>query len=437
MADAGTGSRQAAKLTRPSIGGRAQTGMNTPAIPADDPATAVAARCENCDAMLQGGYCHACGQSVHSPVRSFRHALEELFESVWHLDGRVFRTLRDLPVPARVACNYLAGHRARYIAPLRLFVILSLLTFFVGQMTVEFGDDALRFDGDGAIANAATVAEVQQHRDRALAEIARGRAGAADMPLVDQPLATAEAEIRKQAAMRIAELQRTAVQPASPDNAQERGPADAEARPPSEAANATIDDAKAGEDAPTIALFDDKPWDARSNPLAVPWLPAFANRWLNHKIGRAVANAPRLKHDRELLKRVVLGSIPTALFVLMPVFALLLKLAYLGKRRLYLEHLVVALYSHAFLLLTLLVIFMLIGLQHWLTAPAAPSGRLFGWLQVALWWTMPIYLLLMQKRVYGQGWPMTLLKYLVLGSAYLMLVTFAALSAGIAGLARL
>lgn len=40
---------------------------------------------------------------------------------------------------------------------------------------------------------------------------------------------------------------------------------------------------------------------------------------------------------------------PTALFILMPVFALLLKLAYLGSGRLSLEHLVVALYSHAFL----------------------------------------------------------------------------------------
>ena len=31
---------------------------------------------------------------------------------------------------------------------------------------------------------------------------------------------------------------------------------------------------------------------------------------------------------------------------------------------------------------------------------------------------MPLYLLLMQKRVYGQGWPMTLLKYMVLGAEW-------------------
>lgn len=38
---------------------------------------------------------------------------------------------------------------------------------------------------------------------------------------------------------------------------------------------------------------------------------------------------------------------------------------------------------------------------------------------------MPVYLLPTQKRVRDQGWPMTLLKYPVIGVAYLCLLTFA------------
>jgi hypothetical protein len=38
---------------------------------------------------------------------------------------------------------------------------------------------------------------------------------------------------------------------------------------------------------------------------------------------------------------------------------------------------------------------------------------------------MPVYLLIMQKRVYAQGWPMTLLKYGVLGICYTVLLSFA------------
>ena len=51
---------------------------------------------------------------------------------------------------------------------------------------------------------------------------------------------------------------------------------------------------------------------------------------------------------------------------------------------------------------------------------ALASG--FGWIEGLLILWMPIYLLIMQKRVYRQGWPMTLLKYCVLGTCYCMLL---------------
>ena len=95
-----------------------------------------ASACENCQTPLQGGFCHVCGQNAHNPLRSFGHAVEEVFESFWHLDGRIFRTLRTLLSPGKLANAYLAGHRAPYVAPLRLFVILSVLTFFVGKFAM-------------------------------------------------------------------------------------------------------------------------------------------------------------------------------------------------------------------------------------------------------------------------------------------------------------
>ncbi len=71
------------------------------------------AACENCETVLQGHYCHVCGQSVVNPIRDVGHAFEEVLESFWHLDGRIWRTLRDLVVPGRVTINSLAGHRVR------------------------------------------------------------------------------------------------------------------------------------------------------------------------------------------------------------------------------------------------------------------------------------------------------------------------------------
>src|SRR5690606_26236476 len=79
--------------------------------------------CENCRTALRGGYCHLCGRPEASPSRHGGHAVEEVFVSFWLLGGLIFLTLQLLWIPARIAIEYLAGNRVRYVAPMRLFVI--------------------------------------------------------------------------------------------------------------------------------------------------------------------------------------------------------------------------------------------------------------------------------------------------------------------------
>src|SRR3546814_4700084 len=68
-----------------------------------------------------------------------------------------------------------------------------------------------------------------------------------------------------------------------------------------------------------------------------------------------------MRTDQEAFKNAYLGAMPATLFVLLPVFALMLKVAYVFKRRLYMEHLLVALHSHAFLCLALLLVFLVMA----------------------------------------------------------------------------
>jgi len=109
--------------------------------------------------------------------------------------------------------------------------------------------------------------------------------------------------------------------------------------------------------------------------------------------------------------------------MILPLFALLLKLFYLFKRRLFMEHLIVALHSHSFLCLAILVQVLLSQLSA-LTAALPLLPWLFGAAGVALWVWIPLYLLVAQKRIYAQGWPMTLWKYFLLGNCYVFLLTF-------------
>ncbi len=377
--------------------------------------------------MLQGDYCHQCGQSAHNPLEHVGHAIEEVFESFWHLDGRIFRTLRQLFVPGRVAINYLAGHRVRYIPPLRLFVILSLLTFFIGKLVLNVGE-GVRMEGvEAEIGRAQTIAEVEQIRDRLLAPIEKAEQAAAKTPGANPALIAARVRIQGEAASRIAELREQAAKAQAPADATDRGTTPDDNVAPAKVTVSPL--AQEDDDSSWVCRFNERPFDAKTNPVKAAWMPGFANRWLNARIGRGCENIKDADRNGERLFQQFLGAIPTALFLLMPLFALLLKLLYLGSGRTYLEHLVVALYSHDFLLLMLLALFMLSAASN-AGAPAWFTGLGYA----AIWIWMPIYLLLMQKRVYRGGWFTTVLRYVVIGTVYMLLVSFATLYAALIGI---
>jgi Protein of unknown function (DUF3667) len=388
------------------------------------------ANCENCGTPLQGQYCHACGQSLHSPTRHFAHALEEVFESFWHLDGRVFRTLRDLMVPGRIARNYIAGQRVRYIAPLRLFVIMSLLTFFVGKLVVHMDEEPFQFGGQGSaeIDKARTPAEVKAVEARLLKKLSVAEKEAAKVPGVNPALVAARAQIQGEAASRIAEME--AETKKRDGSATSVAPGKGGTGSPG-AQGPTV--RKEGAEAAEEWRFNGRPWDEKTNPVDVPFLPGFVDRWVNRKIGRAKANVGDMNRNPDHFLQAFLGALPTTLFLLMPVFALLLKVAYLGSGRRYLEHVVVALYSHAWLLLVLLAMFVCNAVTDAFTAPWVAVVTALT--QAGLWIWVPIYLFLMQHRVYGDHWAITGLRYLVIGGIYLMLVLTAVVFAVLAGIA--
>ena len=367
-------------------------------VASDAPTAQPQAVCQNCGAPLLGPHCYACGQPVSGLVRHFTSILGDALDSILNIDARVFRTLWPLLArPAYLTCEYFAGRRVRYVSPVRLFVFLSILTFFIARLTINIHGQPMQFGDNDAISRATTVAQVEQRRDAAIADVARGRSAGKSVPGLDAGLASAQTAIRHRAERRIAELTTAA----------------AKGEPPPDANTPHFE-------------FDGKPWDAKTHPVALPWLPVFANAWINLQIGRAEHNIARMQQDPGLFKDAVLSAVPSTLFVLLPVFAFLLEVLYIFKRRLYMEHLIVALHSHAFLCLSLLLVFLMMGLREWL-APAAGAVRsLLGLIEVALFAWMPIYLLLMQKRVYGQGWIMTLVKYCVLGFSYTILLSLGA-----------
>ncbi len=373
--------------------------------------------CDNCQAALQGHYCHHCGQSAHNPLKHVGHAIEEVFESFWHLDGRIFRTLRDLLVPGRVAVNFLKGQRVGYVQPLRLFVILTLFTFFVGKLTVH-ADDMRMSGGDNALfASAKTVQEVETMRAAQVAEIEAQQSGS---PTAAAAFAMAMAAVNTAAAQRAAELEQQAQGTTGTTGTAMNRAAQAAGR-------------ASGDGYGTFFAHDinGKPWDPDTNPVVFSSMPRFFNDWLNRRLANGQANVQRMGRKTDLYVQAILTALPGALFFLMPVFALVLRVAYAGRRIGYLEHLVVALYSHAWLMLVLLATFLTIGATGAIGNTAV--NAIGDCILVALWLAVPVYLLWMQQRVYGgRGWA-TLARYVFIGGIYFWLVLVGVMYAALAG----
>jgi hypothetical protein len=92
--------------------------------------------CANCGAAVSGSYCGACGQRVEQHLHSLWEFLAEAAEVFTHADSRLWRTLAALLLrPGYLTQQFLAGRRASYLSPFRLYLAVSILFFLVVSMT--------------------------------------------------------------------------------------------------------------------------------------------------------------------------------------------------------------------------------------------------------------------------------------------------------------
>ena len=88
--------------------------------------------CPNCATTITGPFCARCGQAQKNINRPIWAMIAELFDDLFQLDSRLSRTLYALVFkPGRITVEYLAGRRAGYIPPVRLYLVISFLFFVI------------------------------------------------------------------------------------------------------------------------------------------------------------------------------------------------------------------------------------------------------------------------------------------------------------------
>src|SRR5437763_2125151 len=330
--------------------------------------------CENCGAPMAGPFCAQCGQAAVDYRRSFRHVIVDILDSFLNWDSKFFATIGWLIVrPWHLTNQFLAGRRVRYVHPLRVYLLASILFFFV----VNYWAKSIHADPSKLSAE-----------DRA--DIG------AELNDPDIPPA-AKAGIRRALDAKGGTQPEAQTSP-SPQTAVTPQPSIIGSPPPS-----VTSPSPSGDFGPLVQ-FDKPP----SDPF---------EKWLEQ---RAKEKMGEHGSKMALFIATLFSNLPYMMLCCIPLFALVLKVLYVRKRVFYVDHLIYALHIHTFFYAgVMLIVLATIGLNR-----VAP-GAIAGWLIALLWIVFVTQIFLSIRFVYRQSWFFSIFKFLFGGFVYLMVLVFA------------
>src|SRR5437763_4571098 len=330
--------------------------------------------CENCGALLTGRWCSQCGQAAIDYRRSFRHVIVDVLDSFLNWDSKFFATIGWLIArPWHLTNQFLAGRRVPYVHPLRLYLLVSILFFFV----INYWAKSIHADPSKLSADdRADIAAELNDPDIPPAVKARIRGAL-------------EAKGRTQPEAQTSPSPQTAV---TPQPSVIGSPAPSVTSP-----------SPSGDFRPLVQ-FDKPPSDK-------------FEKWLEQ---RAKEKMGEHGSKMALFITTLFSNLPYMMLCCIPLFALVLKVLYVRKRVFYIDHLVYALHIHSFAYLAIMLIVLItLGLNR------SIPGAFAGWMIAALWITFAAQIFLSIRRVYRQGWFFTVFKFFLGGFAYLIFLSVA------------
>ncbi|MGZ3754150.1 MAG: DUF3667 domain-containing protein [Mucilaginibacter sp.] len=320
--------------------------------------------CLNCGATLHGKFCHVCGQENLEIKESFGHMMSHAISDYFHFDDQFFHTLKPLLFkPGKLTVEYMAGKRASYLHPVKMYIFISLiffLLFFRGSTENQKQNESIPVTRE-RINDIKTSKKLTDNQKRKLLEA---------LPYTIQPRKDGKGDDTVyrniQGFLMIA-----------------------------------------GHDTSYQQYLN------AQNKLSVDDRDGFLMRYVHKK-------AIDWKNSGENASTIILENfehnMPKLMFLALPLFALLLKITFSRNKKLYIEHLIYSFHLHSFLFLFLsfTMLLQLITPSSWdAVINTINSLALF----VVLW-----YVFVSLRTVYHRGLFRTITKMIGLSFAYFTLV---------------
>jgi len=381
--------------------------------------------CPNCDTPLAGAYCNQCGQKDADLRRTVWSFFWELTEDIISLESRFLRTTALLIfLPGVLTKSYIEGKRASYVPPVRLYLIVSLL-FFVAL----------------TVTNVAIVRIVVQPVDqRSVSERVfdnvKGLSSLARLAEADPAETPGLIAQREKVRKFLAQLEARLVGSGEPTETA------AETSAISDSADKADGHGDADENEGTIdingrpyrvevrmfsALDSDQsevevPEDFLKEPVENLNDPESAAEKFGIDVikgFRTAALEPQKVND--LFNK----WLPRGMILLLPFFAVLMRVFYWGRNNRLIKQLIFSLHFHTyiFVILTLLML-----------AQVFLGSLVSAWIFLG---AVPLYLFVAMKVLSGQGWFRTAIKYVLVATIYSIVLATTVGAITIFGLAEL
>ncbi|MDX5423369.1 MAG: DUF3667 domain-containing protein [Hymenobacteraceae bacterium] len=330
--------------------------------------------CLNCGTIIDDKFCSSCGQENLELHEDFVHLALHSVGHYFHFESKFFNSFIPLfTKPGYLTKEYFAGKRASHLSPISMYIFISILFFFLFTANTNINEKDIREENataaDASKAQAReTISKLRDNvTDKTVAERAPSKAANYSYTMLDQTAA----------------------------------PIDTVAMPHNEAATLTKPVAKKSDDGNRKFNVD----FGNSDNVVLQSLQTKLQNVMNDEM------------SIQLFKNKLLGHLPKIMFILLPLFALILKLVHWRSSKYYVEHLIYSIHVHSFLFMFGSILILL----SWLLPSLSIWIKLLGVL-VALW-----YIYRSMRNIYRSTRWRTLYKFFLLFFAYGFLFTISAL----------
>lgn len=311
--------------------------------------------CLNCGATVTDKFCPNCGQENLELHENFLHLALHSVAHYFHFESKFFNSFVPLfTKPGYLTQAYFAGKRASHLNPISMYIFISILFFFLFTANTSINKKGILEENE---VSQQEVAQTQNSIQKAVKNNKLPKEAAAAIYTIQPALDTAQAKHND------------------------------------------------------AVIYTNPAGKAEGN-----------SKLMGVETDIAVANTLQAKFRKvldddlsgELFKNKLFGHLPKVMFILLPLFALILKLVYWRSSKYYVEHLIYSIHVHSFLFLfgSLLI------LLGWLLPSGVSEWLTLGGILVALW-----YIYRSLRNLYRRPRWQTVYKFCLLFFAYGFLFT--------------